>query len=78
MAEVNSAANRVELVESASKEQWEKVEVRRALEAVPSSECGPSRAVRLGLGQRTLEASVARWIRPCYAQSSPLRQAPVG
>ena len=54
MAEVNSAANRVELVESASKEQWEKVEVRRALEAVPSSECGPSRAVRLGLGQRTL------------------------
>ncbi len=78
MAEVNSAANRVELVESASKKHWEKVEVRRALEAVPSSECGPSRAVRLGPGQRTLEAFVARWTRPCYAESSPLRQEPAG
>ena len=49
--------------------------MRCPLEAVSSSKCGPTRAVRLGLGQRTVEAFVARPIRPCYAESSPLRQA---
>ena len=56
---------------AAEKKEWEKVEVRRPLEAVVYSECGPSRAVRLGLGQWTLEAFVARRTRPCYAGSSP-------
>ncbi len=56
---------------AAQKKEWEKVEVRRPLEAVVYSECGPSRAVRLGLGQWTLEAFVARRTRPCYAGSSP-------
>ena len=60
-----------ELVEAASNEEWEKVEVRRALEAVLSSERGPCRAVRLGLGQWTLEAVHARLFRPCSAESSP-------
>ena len=56
---------------AAEKKEWEKVEVRRPLEAVVYSECGPSRAVRLGLGQWTLEAFVARRTRPCCADSSP-------
>ena len=56
---------------AAEKKEWEKVEVRRPLEAVVYSECGPSRAVRLGLGQWTLEAFVARRTRPCYADASP-------
>ncbi len=51
MAEVYSAAE---------KRDWETVEVRRPLEAIFSSECGPSRAVRLGLVQRPLQAVVAR------------------
>jgi hypothetical protein len=58
-----------ELVEAASNEEWEKVEVRRALEAALSSERGPSS--RLGLGQWTLEAVHARLFRPCSAESSP-------
>ncbi len=56
---------------AAQKQEWEKVEVRRPLEAVVYSECGPSRAVRLGLGQWTLEAFVTRRTRPCYDDSSP-------
>ncbi len=56
---------------AAETKDWEKVEVRRSLEAVVYSECGPSRAVRLGLGQWTLEAFVARRTRPCYADASP-------
>jgi hypothetical protein len=39
------------LVEAAKNGEWEKVEVRRPLEVVFSSECGPSRSVRLELGQ---------------------------
>jgi hypothetical protein len=38
-----------ELVDAAERREWEKVEVRRPLEAVVHSECGPTRAVRLGL-----------------------------
>ncbi len=38
-----------ELVLAAEKKEWTKVEVRRPLEAVFSTECGPWRAVRLGL-----------------------------
>jgi hypothetical protein len=38
-----------ELVKAAEKHEWEKVKVRRPLEAVVYSECGPTRAVRLGL-----------------------------
>jgi hypothetical protein len=40
-----------ELAEATDKQEWEKVEVRRPLEAVFCFECGPSRAVRLGLAQ---------------------------
>jgi hypothetical protein len=60
-----------ELAEATDKQEWEKVEVRRPLEAVFCFECGPSRAVRLGLAQWTLEAVVARRIRPCSAESAP-------
>ena len=64
-------------VYSAAKErEWEKVEVRRPLEAVSSSKCGPTGAVRLGLGQWTVEAFVQRPIRPCYAESSPYVRRP--
>ncbi len=55
----------------------EKVKVRRPLEAVSSTEYGPSRGVCLGLGQWTLDAVVARPIRPYCAESSPSRQAPL-
>ena len=37
------------MVKAAEKHEWEKVKVRRPLEAVVYSECGPTRAVRLGL-----------------------------
>ena len=36
-----------------------------------STESGPSRGVCLGLGQWTLDAVVARPIRPCCVESSP-------
>jgi hypothetical protein len=49
----------MELVEAVKKKQWEKVEVRRPLEAGSSTESGPSRAVCLGLGQWALDAVVA-------------------
>ena len=65
-----------ELVQAAYDEEWEKVEVRRPLEAVFSCECGPSQAVRLKLGPWTLDAVVARPIWPCCAESTPLPQAP--
>jgi len=45
--------------------------VRRLLGAVYSTEYGPSRGVCLGLGQWTLDAVVARPIRPCCVESSP-------
>jgi hypothetical protein len=59
------------LIKAAEKKDWEKVKVRRPLEAVSSTEYGPSQAVRLKLGQWTLHAVVARPIRPCCAESSP-------
>jgi hypothetical protein len=40
-----------ELYNAAHKKEWEKVEVRRPLEAVFSTECGPSRGVCMGSGQ---------------------------
>jgi hypothetical protein len=49
-------ASMAELVQAVSEQDVDKVKVRRPLEAVSSSECGPSRAARLGLGQWTLEA----------------------
>ncbi len=44
----------MELIEAAVNQDWEKVKVRRPLEAVSSTEYGPSRGVCLGLGQWTL------------------------
>jgi hypothetical protein len=61
---------RMELIEAVKKQDVEKVKVRRLLEAVTSTESGPSRGVCLGLGQWTLDAVVARPIRPCCAESS--------
>ncbi len=56
---------------AAEKRRWKTIEVRRPLETVSSTECGPWRAVRLKLGQRTLEAFDPRRTRPCYAESNP-------
>ena len=61
----------MELVEAVKEEDVEKVEVRRRLEAFLGAEYGPSRGVCLGLGQWTLDAVVARPIRPCCVESSP-------
>jgi hypothetical protein len=61
---------RMELIEAVKKQDVVKVKVRRPLEAVTSTESGPSRGVCLGLGQWTLDAVVARPIRPCCAESS--------
>jgi hypothetical protein len=58
---------RMELIEAVKKQDLEKVQVRRPLEAVSSTEYGPSR----GLGQWSLDAVVARPIRPCCVESSP-------
>ena len=52
-------------------EDVEKVKVRRLLEAVSGTEYGPWRGVCMGLGQWTLDAVVARPIRPCCVESSP-------
>jgi hypothetical protein len=54
----------MELIEAAKNKDVEKVKVRRLLETVSSTEYGPSRAVCLGLGQWTIDAVVARPIRP--------------
>ena len=62
---------RMELIEAVQKQDAEEVEVRRPLEAFLSAESGPSRGVCLGLGQWTLDAVVARPIRPCCVESSP-------
>ena len=61
----------MELIEAVKKQDVEKVEVRRLLEAFLGTESGPSRGVCLGLGQWTLDAVVARPIRPCCVESSP-------
>jgi hypothetical protein len=42
------------LVQAAESQEWEKVEVRRPLEAAFYSERGPSRGAPLELGRRTL------------------------
>jgi hypothetical protein len=68
----------MELIKAVREQDVEKVKVRRPLEAVSSTESGPSRGVCLGLGQWTLEAVVARRIRPCYAESSPFARRPSG
>ncbi len=47
----------MELIQAVQEQDVEKVEVRRLLEAVSSTECCPSRAVCLGLGQWTLMPS---------------------
>jgi hypothetical protein len=59
----------MELIKAVQDQDFEKVKVRRPLEAVSSTEYGPSRAVCLGLGQWTLDAVVARPIR--HAVSNP-------
>ncbi len=70
--------SRMELFQAAENEEWEEVKVRRPLEAVPSTECGPSRGVCMGLGQWTLDAVVARPIRPCRVESSSCVRRPSG
>ncbi len=62
---------RMELVEAVQKQDVEMVKVRRPLETVSSTESGPSRAVCLGLDQWTLDAVVARPIRPSCVESGP-------
>jgi hypothetical protein len=62
---------RMELIEAVQEQDVEKVKVRRPLEAVSRTEYGPSRGVCLGLGQWTLNAVVARPIRPSCVESSP-------
>ncbi len=47
------------LIKAVREQDVEKVKVRRLLEAVYSTESGPSRVVCLGLGQWTLDAVVA-------------------
>jgi hypothetical protein len=61
----------MELIEAVKKQDVQKVEVRRQLEAISITEYGPSRGVCLGLGRWTLDAVVARPIRPCWVESSP-------
>ena len=68
----------MELIQAVSAQDFEKAKVRRPLEAVSSTEYGPSRAVCLGLGQWTLDAVVARPIRPCCVESSPYVRRPLG
>ena len=46
----------MELIEAVREQDFEKVKVRHHLEAVSSTEFGPSRGVCLGLGQWILEA----------------------
>ena len=62
---------RMELIEAVKNQDVETVKVRRPLEAGYSTESGPSRGVCRGLGQWTLDAFVARPIRPCWVESSP-------
>ena len=69
---------RMELIKAVRKEDSETVKVRRLPEAVSGTEYGPSRGVYLGLGQWTLDAVVARPIRPCCVESSPYVRHPSG
>ena len=65
LGSTDSPHKRMELIQAVKNQDVEKVEVRRPLEAVSSTESGPSRGVCLGLGRWTLDAVVARPIRPC-------------
>ncbi len=67
----------MELLQAVRERDFEKVKVRRLLEVVSGTEHGSWRGVCLGLGQWTLDAVVTRPIRPCCAESTPLRQAPL-
>ena len=76
-----SGIGRGELIEAVRKQDVEKVKVRRPLEAVSSTEHGPSRGVCLGLGQWTLEAFRLEAFRrmpdsALLCRIQPLRQAP--
>ena len=68
----------MELIEAVQEHDVEKVEVRlrRPLEAVSSTESGPSRCVCLGLGQWTLDAFVCTADSAMLGRIQPLRQAP--
>ena len=68
----------MELIEAAVNQDWEKVKVRRPLEAVSSTEYGPSRSVCLGLGQWTLEAFRRTPDSALLCRIQPLRHAAVG
>jgi hypothetical protein len=61
----------MELIKAVKKQDVETVKVRRPLEAVSSTESGPSRGVCLGLGRWTPDAVVARPTRSCWVESSP-------
>jgi hypothetical protein len=65
----------MELIEAVKKQDVVKVKVRRPLEAVSSTESGPSRAVYLGLRQCTLGAF--RRTPDSALLCQPLRQAPL-
>ena len=63
---------------AAEKKEWEKVEVRRPLEAVSSSKCGPTRAVRLGLWSVDPGSLRPTPDSALLCRIQPLRQAPLG
>ena len=63
-----------ELVEAAWKQEWEEVEVRSPLEPFLAPSVVRGEPSASGSGQWTLEAFVARRIRPCYAESTLLRR----
>jgi hypothetical protein len=70
-----SFQERMELIEAVREEDVEKVKVRRLLEAVSSTDYGPSRAVCPGLGQWTRDAvGESGWT----VHSSYLRKAGAG
>ena len=68
---------RMELLLAAREKDWERVKVRRPLEAVSGTEYGPSRGVCLGLGQWTLEAFRRTPDSAWLCRIQPLRQAPL-
>ena len=66
----------MELIKAVREHDVEKVKVRRPLEAVSSTESGPSRGVCLGLGRWTLDAVVAP-DSTLLCRIQPLRHAPL-
>ena len=76
---VSTGSVRMAGVYSAAKDaEWEKVEVRRPLEAVSSTDCGPTRAVRLGLWSVDPGSLRPTPDSPCCAESSPYVRRPSG